>query len=106
MDELRRLARLLDDGAPLALEPAPSTLPGVAEPLPGGVALCAYRCVEALAGHGAVLRRRAKPRSRSAAAGSVSIRLERALRAYVRPCNGRVSRRGARTWSILLPLAP
>ena len=105
MDELRRLARLLDDGAPLALEPAPSTLPGVAEPLPGGVALCAYRCVEALAGmelsfdvSDALLEIRCD--------GLVSLRLERSLKAFVRPCNGTVSRRGARTWSILLPLAP
>ena len=105
MDELRRLARLLDDGAPLALEPAPSALPGVAEPLPGGVALCAYRCVEALAGmelsfavSDATLEIRCD--------GLVSIRLERSLKAFVRPCNGKVSRRGARTWAILLPLAP
>jgi hypothetical protein len=38
--------------------------------------------------------------------GLVSIRLERSLKAFVRPCNGKVSRRGARTWAILLPLAP
>ena len=68
MDELRRLARLLDDGAPLSLEPAPSALPGVAEPLPGGVALCAYRCVEALAGMELSFHV-TTPRSRSAATG-------------------------------------
>ena len=105
MDELRRLARLLDDGSPLALEPAPTALPGVDAPLPGGVALCAYRCVELLADGDL---------SFSISDVTLEIRcrmqlgraLEQRLRAFVRPCAGTVRRSGERTWSILLPLAP
>ncbi|MBE2314616.1 hypothetical protein DVA67_001420 [Solirubrobacter sp. CPCC 204708] len=103
MDELRRLARLLDDGTPLALAPAPSDVPGVVTPLPGGVALCAYRCVELLAGSEltftvdeAWLEIRCR--------GEVDARDEAALRAFVRPCAGSVRRRGADGWAIKLPL--
>ena len=101
MDELRRLARLLDDGAPLPLEP----VPGFAEGLPGGVAVCAYRCVELLAGceltfsvgeHWLEIRCR----------GLLDARREASLRAFVRPCAGTVRRRGREGWSIKLPLEP
>lgn len=105
MGELRRLARLLDDGTPLALAPTPSDIPGVEDPLPGGVALCAYRCVELLADRelsfavgGAWLEIRGH--------GELDLRREGTLRAFVRPCNGTLRRRGADVWSIKLPLAP
>jgi hypothetical protein len=104
MDELRRLSRLLDDGAPASLSPMPSDVPGVAETLPGGVAVCAYRCVELLAG-------------RELAFvvedawleigwhGPLESTVEGSLRAFVRPCAGSLRRRGE-TWSIRLPLEP
>lgn len=104
MDELRRLARLLDDGTPVPLSPMPSDVPGVARALPGGVAVCAYRCVELLAAHeltfaveDAWLEIRWHGTLESAVEGS--------LRAFVRPCDGSVRRRGD-AWSIRLPLEP
>jgi len=104
MDELRRLARLLDDGAPVALSPMPSDVPGVAETLPGGVAVCAYRCVELLAGHEltfVVADSWLDIRWHGTLEGAV----EGSLRAFVRPCDGSVRRRGD-AWAIRLPLEP
>lgn len=101
MDELRRLARLLDDGAPLPLVP----IPAFGEGLPGGVALCAYRCVELLAGlelSFGVGEKWLEIRCR----GELDARREASLRAFVRPCAGSVRRRGRDGWSIKLPLQP
>jgi hypothetical protein len=103
MDELRRLARLLDDGAPVPLSPAPSDVPGVADGLPGGVALCAYRCVELLAGLD-VRFGVSESWLEIGARGELDARREATLRAFVRPCAGSVRRRGADGWSIKLPL--
>ena len=104
MDELSRLARLLDDGTPASLTPMPSDVPGVAEALPGGVAVCAYRCVERLAGHELTfvvddswLEIRGH--------GTLEPHLEGSLRAFVRPCAGSLRRRRD-AWSIRLPLEP
>jgi hypothetical protein len=104
MDELRRLARLLDDGAPVSLAPAPSDVPGVPEPLPGGVAVCAYRCVELLPDQELAFHVRdawLEIRFRA----ELDARREGSLRAFVRPCAGSVRRRG-NVWSIKLPLEP
>lgn len=106
MGELRRLARLLDDGTPVTLAPAPSDVPGVDEALPGGVALCAYRCVELLSSDERELSFSVRDawleiRCR----GELDTRREGALRAFVKPCDGSVRRRGA-VWSIKLPLDP
>ena len=104
MDELRRLARLLDDGAPVALSPMPSDVPGVSQTLPGGVAVCAYRCVELLAEQQltfAVEDSWLEIRWR----GELDGHVEGSLRAFVRPCAGSVRRRGD-AWSIRLPLEP
>ena len=102
MDELRRLARLLDDGAPLPLAP----VPGFAEGLPGGVAVCAYRCVELLAGCeltfgvGERWLEIRLPRGRSTRAAR-----PRCARSSAR-VPARVRRRGRDGWSIKLPLEP
>lgn len=104
MDELRRLARLLDDGAPVSLTPAPAGVPGVSEALPGGVAVCAYRCVELLAGEELSFHVRdswLEIRCRA----ELDTRREGSLRAFVKPCAGSVRRRGE-VWSITLPLEP
>ena len=125
MDELRRLARLLDDGAPLPLAP----VPGFAEGLPGGVAVCAYRCVELLAGcdltfgvSDDVSRLPASPAPSDVVGrslrgsparwleircrGELDARREASLRAFVRPCAGTLRRRSRDGWSIKLPLEP
>ncbi|MDA0181673.1 histidine kinase [Solirubrobacter phytolaccae] len=104
MDELRRLARLLDDGAPVSLSPMPSDVPGVESALPGGVAVCAYRCVELLAGQDLTFTVQdawLEIRWR----GELDGHREGSLRAFVKPCAGAVRRRGD-AWSIRLPLEP
>lgn len=101
MDELHRLARLLDDGTPLPLAP----MPAFADGLPGGVALCAYRCVELLAGlevSFGIGETWLEIRCR----GELDARREASLRAFVRPCAGSVRRHGRDGWSIKLPLQP
>ena len=81
---------------------------GFAEGLPGGVAVCAYRCVELLAGCDSPRRSRvaATRALEIRCRGACDARREASLRAFVRPCAGTVRRRGRDGWSIKLPLEP
>jgi hypothetical protein len=113
MGEVRRLGRLLDDGAPVAMTPAP-TLAGLEELLgvridadvPPGVALCAYRCAELLLAAGGPVRVRVVGETlRLQSPGPLKATAADRLRTLVRPCGGGVRFSGPDGCRIDLPLA-
>ena len=113
MSEVRRLGRLLDDGAPAAMQPAP-TLASLEELLgmrveaevPPGVALCAYRCAELLTrtGGGVTVRVVGEQLRLGSGAWPDGDGAAR-LRTLVKPCGGELRLLGDGTCRIDLPLA-